>query len=54
MNEQQKTHLRLACSTVLCLLGQLQGALLPVFALSADLFASLQLQPQFSNLLKGK
>lgn len=49
-----RTHLRGACSAVLRLLQQLQGAQLPVFALSADLFAALQLQSQFSNLLEEK
>jgi len=33
---------------------QLQGALLPVFVLPADLLAALQLQSKFSNLLEEK
>lgn len=33
------------------MLRLLQGALLSVFALPADLLAALELQPQFSNLL---
>lgn len=33
-------------------LRQLQRALLPVFALTADLLAALELEPQFSNLLR--
>ena len=39
---------------MLRLLLQLQRALLPLFALPADLLAALQLQSQFSNLLEEK
>lgn len=48
------THLWLALDAMLRLLRQLQRALLPVFALPADLFAALQLQSQFSDLLEEK
>lgn len=49
---QTQTYLQRARVAVLCLLRQLQRALLPVFALTVDLLAALELEPQFSNLLR--
>lgn len=48
--DRREAYLRRARAAVL--LRQLQRALLPVFALPADLLAALELEPQFSNLLR--